>query len=467
MAASLIAPYRYEAVKPDLDVSQLEPRQTDAELYADAPLTATMSVLYIAVESLRGDLLHRKHQGIEITPNLNALAKRSAVFSRAYAQSTHTDYSVPSYLSSQYPLRSQSHFYYERDQTWPKAQLYEHLHHFGYVTGLISSDTTNWGELRSYLWNQNLDVFFDAENLPTTYSASSRDRGYVTDFKHTPRTQSKAVPDRETVDFDIAWIKKAVAQDQPWFLYTFFYQPHYPYAIEADDARPFQPSEQDFDSTFLWFPPEKIHVMLNAYLNAVHEMDAQLGRLVQYLEDSGQMDSTIIVLTGDHGEAFGEHGVVTHAGPLFEEVVRVPLVIYAPGINAQEYAFPAQHIDAAPTVCGLLGIPAHPGFQGVDLLNTNRALLETRDIYLHSEPPSSWRGDAIIRAGRWKFWHDRYSDYYYLYDLLNDPEETTDLKMMFPELASDLKKQLQSWRKAQLSYYTFKQYYEQYYPPNH
>lgn len=454
-----------DTILPNINPAKLVPIVTDAQLYADAAKTpARTNVLFLVVESLRGDLLFQEHQGKQITPNLNSLARRSLVFTNMHAQATHTDYALPSLLSSQYPLRVQGHYYYKRQEDWPKTLIYDHLSHFGYETAIISSDTTNWGDVRNFLWSDKLSTFLDAENMPTSFTAPGS-RGYVTDFKETPRTQIKSIPDRDTIDYDIAWLNDAFARGKRVFLHSFFYQPHYPYKIPSSAPPVFQPSTIDFESNFLWFPPEKMDVMMNAYLNAVHETDAQIGRLLKYFDDSGQTSNTLIVVTADHGEAFGEHGKVTHAGPLFGEVVRIPLIISGPGVKPGFEDYPVQQIDVVPTVCKLLNLPAHPGFQGIDVLSANRPPIAERDLFLHAEPPSSWRGDALLHANRWKLWHDRYVDLLYLYDLQTDPGETQDISHFAPPVAEPLKAKLQAWRNDQLSYYAFKSYHEHYYPP--
>src|SRR4029450_7465633 len=84
----------------------------------------------------------------------------------------------------------------------------------------------------------------------------------------------------------------------------------------------------------------------------------------------GMWDNTIIVLTGDHGQAFYEHGFASHASAIFDEVMKVPLVIRAPQVKPGTEVRLAQHVDIAPSILGLLGLPVHPSFQGIDLIHS-------------------------------------------------------------------------------------------------
>ena len=80
-------------------------------------------------------------------------------------------------------------------------------------------------------------------------------------------------------------------------------------------------------------------------------------------------DNTIIVLTGDHGQAFYEHGFASHASAIFDEVMKVPSDPRSP-TQTRNRGSSRIHVDIAPSIVGLLGLPAHPSFQGIDLLNT-------------------------------------------------------------------------------------------------
>ena len=105
------------------------------------------------------------------------------------------------------------------------------------------------------------------------------------------------------------------------------------------------------------------------------------------------------MLTGDHGQAFYEHGFASHASAIFDEVMKVPLVIRAPQLKPGTEDRLAQHVDIAPSIVGLLGLPAHPSFQGIDLLNT--APDPKRSAYMVAQTPLGKESPEQARkAGR-------------------------------------------------------------------
>ena len=192
---------------------------------------------------------------------------------------------------------------------------------------------------------------------------------------------------------------------------------------------------------------------------------SQLERLVGALAKQGVLDHTILVVTGDHGEAFHENGRVTHAREPFEPVVRVPCIIHAPvHLAAGVDDYPTQHIDLVPTVLGLLGRSAHPNFQGINVLAADRPPPDERLLFFHVENGVA-RVDAVLLGGRWKLSHNRRTDQHALFDLATDPGETHDVSGANQDVTDRLLSVLHTWRRQQLGYYYFPQYYRKFYPP--
>ena len=205
--------------------------------------------------------------------------------------------------------------------------------------------------------------------------------------------------------------------------------------------------------------------MRNAYYNALHECDRQLGRLLTTLRETGQLTNTMIFVCGDHGQAFHEHGYVTHAREPIEPVIRTACVLYAPAfVLARVDDYPVELIDIVPTVLALLGLPPHPNFQGIDVLSPSRPPLEKRLLFFHTENALT-RTDAVLLAGRWKYNFNRDSKQGTLFDLATDPVEDQNLCAREPARARQLAQLLREWRRRQLAYYYFPQYYRHFYPP--
>jgi arylsulfatase A-like enzyme len=183
---------------------------------------------------------------------------------------------------------------------------------------------------------------------------------------------------------------------------------------------------------------------IDRYRNALHYADAALGQLLEGLRSRGLEQNTLFVIFGDHGEAFGQHeGNYGHTLFLYEENVRVPYLIAAPGLTREPERVRrvASLIDTAPTVLDLLGIPSPAGYQG-------RSLLDGRsDLALFCTEYSL--GLLGLRDGRWKLIHELESGRSLLYDLEDDPDEKRDVSAQYPERVAAYRDHLLRWAAAQ------------------
>jgi arylsulfatase A-like enzyme len=197
------------------------------------------------------------------------------------------------------------------------------------------------------------------------------------------------------------------------------------------------------------------------YADSLAYVDFQISRLFEHLRQKGKWDHTLIVLTGDHGQAFYEHGFSAHASQLFNEVMKIPLIIRAPGLEPGLNNIPAQHIDVPPSILALLGAPSHPSFQGINLFDVHPN--RHRSIYLVAQTPLAYQY-GIIRSN-WKLIRDAQKKIYLLFDLLSDPGETKNVASEQAGHLTRLAKLLNTWRKLQLQYYTDKNLHSREYPP--
>jgi arylsulfatase A-like enzyme len=204
----------------------------------------------------------------------------------------------------------------------------------------------------------------------------------------------------------------------------------------------------DFTIALGDLPPDKVDVVKDIYADSLAYVDAQIGRLLDHLEETGQGERTILVVTADTGQAFYEHGFAGHGRDLYDEIMHVPLILRAPGLRPGADDRLAQHVDVPPTVFGLLGIPPYPGFQGRDLLAAGD---EPRSAYLLCQSPLAEQY-GIVREG-WKLIHDLRKRRLILYDLESDPEEKRDRSAVHPEVVEDLRGRLHAWVRHQLDYY--------------
>lgn len=156
------------------------------------------------------------------------------------------------------------------------------------------------------------------------------------------------------------------------------------------------------------------------------------------------------MLTGDHGQAFYEHGFSAHANLPFIELVRVPLIIRAPGLAPGIDDRPAQHVDVAPTILSLLGLPPHPAYQGISL--TGPQPLHNRPLFTVAQSAIA-NGYSIIR-GRYSLILDAAHKREMLFDDVRDPAQRNDLAAQLSAVRDSLRHDLDMWREVQLDYYS-------------
>jgi arylsulfatase A-like enzyme len=188
------------------------------------------------------------------------------------------------------------------------------------------------------------------------------------------------------------------------------------------------------------------------YAGEVSYVDREIGRLRRELERMGLSGRTVVVITADHGESLGEHGIYfDHAG-LYEDTLRVPLIVWAPGVvPAGRHRKVARGLDIAPTVLALAGLPVPGSMEGRPLFDAG-----TGD---EAVAESAGQRQVVIVDGHWKLIRTLRSFYYVpafsreagtveLYDLEHDPGEEKDVAARRPDVVSALLQRLDGWLTA-------------------
>jgi len=221
-------------------------------------------------------------------------------------------------------------------------------------------------------------------------------------------------PAGEIVEEAIAWLGGG-REDEPFFLWVHFYDPHFPYKPPGD-----------------WLSKAKG----DAYLAEVGAMDAALGRLLEYMEDRGRFDDTFICAVADHGEGRGRNGEETHGYFVFDTTLNVPLIVRpltgqgSAGIRVDS---PVSVVDVFPTFVNALGLGAAGDIDGVDLLAG--PLAADRGVYFESYfgvVAFHWSQLAGWADAEGKFIHSSQPEFF---ALKADPAESTNLFGSRPELA--------------------------------
>jgi arylsulfatase A-like enzyme len=199
--------------------------------------------------------------------------------------------------------------------------------------------------------------------------------------------------------------------DRPFFLFLHFYDPHWHYD-PPDDAKarfvkPYAGSMTGRWGDFSARPPsdvtpEDLAHLLALYDGEIRHTDDQVGRVLDHLAARGALANTLVVVTSDHGEEFLEHGSWEHQKTLYEEVVRIPLVVNGPGVAARREPAPVSLLDVAPTILAWAGVAAPPSFTGRSLLAPLPA--DGREAYGETDHTVDGTRKLFLRAGasRWK-----------------------------------------------------------------
>lgn len=171
----------------------------------------------------------------------------------------------------------------------------------------------------------------------------------------------------------------------------------------------------------------------------MHDGDRALRELVNGLKERDLLNSTLLVVLGDHGEAFGQHGQTSHAGGIFEENLRIPLIFINPRLfNGEQHTTVAGISDVAPTILSILKKPIPNEWQGESLFSKNR-----REKVFFFTPYSDWLFGC--REEDYKFIYNATTNTSYLYNLKTDPGETVNIASEHPEYTEQLSSDLSSW----------------------
>lgn len=364
------------------------------------PARRTYNVLLLTVDTLRFDLGYMGYPK-PITPSLDALAARSVVFERTYSTASFTPKSLGPLLIGKYASETSRDFEHYTTFYSSNVFLAERIHASGVRT--IAGMCHRYFTFKNGL-QQGFDVW-DTTAMPPKMTDNDR----------------RVTSDRLT-DVALTMLGKPENTGKPFFAWFHYFDPHLPYVPHAG-APDFRTAEAT-----------KSARTRAPYDEEVWYTDSQIGRLLAWVQTQPWAANTAIVLTADHGEAFGEHNHWAHGRELWEPLVRVPLIVYLPGAVPKHVVVKRSHIDLAPTLMELAGapLPSDLSLRGTSLVSDvlaapNQPLAE-RDVFIDMPlgPFNEMRrayitgpspGTKLIDFGR------RYE----VYDLSRDPEERQNL----------------------------------------
>jgi len=315
-------------------------------------------VLVVSIDTLRADRLGALGNQRGLTPNLDALAARGVVWERALSNAPWTLPSYASLFTARTPLAHGAGLSLDCQAGWPDA----------------GDSTANHSALPSDV--PTLAEHFRAAGYATAgFHASpflEPRTGLLRGFDYWVRHALRA---DAGVDQALAWIRGQ--KDRHWFAFLHLMDPHLPYAPPDSWARRFagvstsdlDPALFDIDALRRAEPePERRKLLEDLYDAEVAWTDAQVGRLLEGLREAGLAEGVVVALHSDHGEEFWEHGGYEHGHALVEEVLRVPLIVAAPGLEPGRVPARVRSMDLGPTLLELCGLPALPGAEGASLV---------------------------------------------------------------------------------------------------
>ena len=372
-----------------------------------APPLNIRNVLLISIDTCRPDYLSCYGYRQPTTPNIDAVAAEACLFENAISPVPIT---LPGHATMMTGTNPPYHGIHDngRYQLDPaNITLAEMVKPRGFATAaVVGAFVLN----RQFALDQGFDTYddyFDNELAPVD------------------------IPERRAEEVSghaIDWIQRH--HRDRFFLFVHYYDPHQSYG-------PPEPFKSKFAGD------DKMR-----YAGEIAYVDHHIGRLINRLKQLSLYDSTLIIITSDHGEMLGEHDELTHGFFVYQSALKVPLIVKLPGRNAgHRVSELVGLVDLVPTVCSALGIDRPPAVQGVDLLANlvgQASLRRQRRLYCESLTPTKYDAGALmgIVTDRWKYIHTAQAE---LYDLVADPLESNNLLTTHGDEAKRLHDQLQQY----------------------
>ena len=354
------------------------------------PRIENPNVILITLDTTRADALGIYGNKTVKTPFLDALARNGNYFTQCFSQAPITLPSHASILTGLNPpahgVRNNSTYRLDEGiQTLPEL-----LRDHGYSTGAFIGSIIL---LEQYGLGQGFEMYEDD----------------IVHYNPTRKSNNTIVTRRaeETMEKAWTWIEK---QSDPFFSWIHLYDAHWPY----EPPPPFDRAYAD-----------------NPYDGEIAYMDLQIGRLMRKLKESGRWDNTLLIVTADHGESFGEHGEKTHGFFCYDSTTHIPLILSRPlnGRLGSALNHPVRSIDIAPTILKLVEAKADEPMDGTSLYD-----LGDRDLYAEAIIPNETYYCAPVsrlRKGNFSFYKSSELE---MYDLEQDPQELINIVSQQPAL---------------------------------
>lgn len=358
-------------------------------------------VILISIDTCRADYLGCYGYPHGTTPNIDRFANEAVLFKNVISPVPTTLPAHSSMLTGTIPPYHGVHGNIHYKLAQQNLTLPEILKQQGFITAAVISAFVLDAQ---FGLNQGFDYYND-RFVEVQHNVSGAERR-----------------GDETTDFAIKWLEEN--KDQKFFFFLHYYDPHAKYE-----------------------PPEPFATKYtgNQYAGEVAFVDHCIGQVIEKLKKLDLYDSSLIIITGDHGEMLGEHGEEDHTYFIYQSAIKVPLIFKLPGYSkSRKIDHTAGLIDIVPTICGLLGIETPAPVQGEDLspyILQKQTPNQKKYLFCESLTPTRFNANPLLGVvtDRWKYIQTTRPE---LYDLETDPRETNNLINQKPQRARLLQDQL-------------------------
>jgi arylsulfatase A-like enzyme len=384
----------------------VEPKRLSDSARSRLPMP--LSFLLITVDTLRPDLGYMGYER-PVSPHIDRLAEHSVVYERAYSISTYTGFALTPMMASRYVSEMPRTDRHEVKYLKQNVLLAERLLSAGYHTA---------GAASHFLFAPELGWIDGFERFAKVPAEGKAPPGSSIDWFHTSRGMA---------DVAIRMLSDPGIVSGPFFIWLHFLDPHKQY-LEHPGFSNFGRDRRGL------------------YDGEIAYTDFHIGRVLDALDASPLRARTAVILTADHGEAFGEHGFSYHGRQVWDEVVRVPLIVFVPGASPRRISRRISAVEFAPTILDLAGLPEDKGARGQSFAPELFGADQPERPILIDQPKNPYYPltRAFIDKG-YKLHYASESNTYRLFDLTHDPGERNDLAPTNPELLARMRKAYDSF----------------------
>ena len=429
------------SLMPDQSRSVFDEKRLKIPL-TQRPVLNPPNVLLIVMDTVRSANMSLYGYTRPTTPNLERIAKHSALFEHAISNSPWTLPSHASMFTGYLPHQLSTNFYSPLDNTYPT--LAETLREQGYLTaGFVGNSefcSREFGLSRGFDIYRDFQLFPGQLILGPSILNKIASSSFLRDLIDNHQLVGRRFAEQINSEF-VSWLS-TMDGEKPFFVFLNYCDAHDPYLPPSDYLKRFSSSNfREKLDLRKKYSLEDTHNYMDAYDGAIAYLDQQVADLFSSLEKTGQLQHTIVIMLSDHGEQFGEHGVMGHHNNLYYSTLRVPLVIYYPdrvpaGIRIENNV---SLRDIPNTIFDLLGITPRTKFPGISMRKEwekNETGLEGNSTSILSEvrkgdnPPEWWpvsRGDMrslVMNGYHYILYGDGQEE---LYDCIFDPREKSDI----------------------------------------